>query len=178
MRKRLFARLHAGLHADEVVNTLLKLAVEGHQKVDRVAFGAIDRIEKLAQVRTGFAGGFEVGFEFAPQVAFIAEGKSFGVGLEEKVKGIDHHHVGDQVHLEIELTRGIGEDQARQKIPVRILLPIDEVPGRQDLQGKAGDGCAAVGCRAEPHDLRAQRHGTVISINGLVVQGDADAHRP
>ena len=52
--------------------------------------------------------------------------------------------------------RLLREDEPGQVVAVRVLLPVEEVVGRRDLQRVADDRRAAVRGRAEPDDVRRQ----------------------
>ena len=66
--------------------------------------------------------------------ALVAERKGLRVRLEEEVERIEHRHLGDQVHLDAQLRRLLREHEAREVVSLRILLPVDEVLVRRDLQ--------------------------------------------
>ena len=69
-----------------------------------------------------------------------------------------------------------GKREPGLKIAERILLPVDEVLGRGDLQVVIEDRRAAMRSRPQPDDLRAQRHGPVVLIMGDVGQRDVNGH--
>jgi len=52
--------------------------------------------------------------------------------FDEEIEGVDARHVGDQLACREGLDR-LGDDDARQKIAERVLLPMDEV-ARCDAQ--------------------------------------------
>src|SRR3546814_18154930 len=64
----------------------------------------------------------------------VVEGEMLGIGLEEKVEGIDHRHVGDQVDHHLEPVGLFREDQPGKIIALRVLLPVDEMVLRLDAQ--------------------------------------------
>ena len=70
----------------------------------------------------------------------------------------------------------LRKDAARQKVAVRILLPILEMLCRRNLQRIAGDGRPGMGRRSQPNDLRRQGHQPVISIAGPMIESNADGH--
>ena len=78
--------------------------------------------------------GLEIGGKFVAQVVRIGEGKVLGVGFDEEIERIDHRHLGDEVDLDAEFVGRLRKHQPRQPIAVRILLPVDEMLGRRDLQ--------------------------------------------
>src|SRR5262249_38305620 len=100
------------------------------------------------------------------------------IWLQEKIERIDDGHFGHQVHFERELARLFRKDQPCQKIPVRVLLPVEKVFLGRNAQRVAHDGSAAVRRRPQAHDLGSKRYQPVVLINSLVMEGDPDAHQP
>ena len=150
---------------------VLQFGVERDQKRDGpVALGR-DLLEVLLQQR-GFGLGREIGGEFGRQLLRIGEGKFLGVGLDEEVEGIDDREFGGEIDLDLELLDQLGKHVARQPVAVRVLLPIDEVIGRRDLERIARHPRAAVGRRTQPDRLRPQRDRPVVEVAGDVMQAD------
>jgi hypothetical protein len=115
--------------------------------------------------------------EFALEALRILEGKRLGGLVHEEVEGIDHRHVGHQVDRDRKRFRLFGEHQACHPVAERILLPVEEVAGRFDLQRIAEDGGAGVGGGAQAHLMRPELDRAVEAVAGLVVKRDADGHR-
>ncbi len=170
-RQRLVRFLDARLHADDVMDHPLQLGVERDQERDRPAAPRRDLGEIFRQQR---AGGFrrEIGGELGRQFVRIGEGKFLGVGLDEKVEGIDDRELGGQVDLDLEFLDRLGKDVARQPVAVRVLLPIDEVIGRRDLERIARHPGAAVRRRTQPDRLGPQRDRPIVGVAGDVVEAD------
>ena len=118
----------------------------------------------------------EVGREVALLRALVGERKGFRVRLEEEVEGIEHRHLGDQVHLDAQLVRLLGEDVAREVVSLRILLPVDEMFGGRDLQRIGNDARAAVGRGPQAHHLWPERHEPVVAIVRYVIECDMYGH--
>ena len=106
----------------------------------------------------------------------IGERNLFGVRFEEKIERVDHRDLGDQIDLDAEFVGFFGEDQSRQPITLRILLPIDKMLLGQDLERVSQDRCTAVWRRAQADDLRTQIDQAVIAIMGDVIQRDVNSH--
>ena len=68
----------------------------------------------------------------------------------------------------------IGKDDPRLPIAVRILLPVEEVIGRADLERIIGHRGPAMGGGAQPHDLRAEFDGPTIAVASQVMEGCFD----
>jgi hypothetical protein len=64
----------------------------------------------------------------------IGEGIGLGLRLEEEVERVDRRHVGHEVHRDGEVPHSLGEDDAGLEVPLRVLLPVDEVVGGLDLE--------------------------------------------
>ena len=67
----------------------------------------------------------------------IGKGPGLRDGLDEKVERIVDSHVGDEIDLDLQFRHRLRENEARQEIAVGILLQIDEMIGRTDLQRMA-----------------------------------------
>ena len=83
-------------------------------------------------------------------------------------------HNGEQVHLDGEMIDLVRKDDSRLPVAVRILLPVQEVIRRADLQRIIGHRRAAVRRRAQPDDLRSQRHRAAVAITGEVMEAGLD----
>ena len=106
----------------------------------------------------------------------VTERKGLSLGLEEEVERIDHRHVGDEIDRDLELRRLLGKHQARQMIALRILLPVDEVVLRLDLERVGKYRRAAVRGGTQAHDLRPERDRPVVGVGRPMMQRDVDAH--
>ena len=69
-----------------------------------------------------------------------------------------------------------GEDVAREVVSLRILLPVDEMLGRRDLQRIGNDARAAMGRGPQPDDLWSERHEPVVAIVRDVIECDMYGH--
>jgi len=70
----------------------------------------------------------------------------------------------------------LREDDAREVVTLRILLPIDEMIGRLNVQRVAVNGRAVVRCRSQANDLRAERNCALVVVASLVMKCDSDGH--
>ena len=70
----------------------------------------------------------------------------------------------------------LRENDARQIIALRILLPVEEVALRFDLERIGRDRRAAMRRGPQPDHLRRQLHQAVVVVDGLVMQRDANRH--
>ena len=108
------------------------------------------------------------------QLGRIGEGQRLGIGLDEEIEGVDDREVGDEVDLDLEAARRFRKDEARQPVAVRILLPVDEMPGRLDFHRIGDDPRLGVGRGPQPDDLRRKRDRAVIVVGRAVVEGGDD----
>ena len=177
--QRLLGRLHARLHAHQVADRVLQLAVEPHQHVDGVLAGGDRGAEALDE------GGetrphrrrLEERDQFLGERRRVAERIGLGVRLDEEVERVDHRHVGGDVDDDLQVVGGFGEDDAGDPVAVGILLPVEEVPGRRDVERVPEHRRAAVRRRAQPDLVRRDRDAAVEAVGGAVLQRDADGHR-
>ena len=143
-RERLVRRLHAGLHADDVGDLLLQARVEVDDEIDGAVGLARNRIEERREPRARSAR-LSGRSRARPRSSGIVERATARPTLDEEVERIEDRHVGDEIDLDLELGRRLREDEARQPIAVRILLPVHEMIGRGDLQRIAQDGVRECG---------------------------------
>ena len=59
-------------------------------------------------------------------------GKRLRLGFEKEVERVEHRHLGDEVDVDDELPRPLREDEAREVVSLRVLLPVEEVQLRRD----------------------------------------------
>jgi hypothetical protein len=175
-RERLLAGLDAGLHPDDVVHVRVQPAIELDQEVDGGDRAAIDRRDPAREQRTRLVE-LEIGLEFLGGARFVGEGILLGLGLEEEVEGIEDRHLGHEVDLQAELAGPLGNDDPGQVVAERVLLPVQEVFRRLDMERIAQDAGARVWRRPQADDLGPQRRGPVVAVAGLVRQCNVDGHR-
>ena len=173
--QRFFGRLHTGFHADGVADVLVQALVDLHQKVDGALALAVHAGQVFFEQRR--LGVFDqIRLQFFAHGVRILEGHFFGRGLQKKVKRVEHGHFGDHVHRDFEGGGLFGKNQSRLVVGKSVLLPVDEVLCRFDLEAVAQDAAAAVRRWAQADDLGAQLHRTVVGVVGDVVQGNVYRH--
>ena len=170
-RQRLVRLLHARLHADDVAHHALQFGVERDEKIDRAVAPPRDLAHVFREQRAGRFGR-QIGGEFGLQLLGIGEREFLGVGLDEKVERIDDGEFGRQIDLDLELAGLLRKHEAREPVAVRILLPVDEMLGRRDLQRIAGHAGAAMRGRPKPDRLRPQRDRPVVGVLSEVMEAD------
>ena len=69
-----------------------------------------------------------------PEVFRIVEGKMLCAVFDEEVEWVVDGHVGDEVDLDPEFAHRFGEHEPRHPVAVWVLLVINEMPFRRDLQ--------------------------------------------
>ena len=67
------------------------------------------------------------GLQFLGQPRLVDERNLLGRRLQEKVERVDDRHLGDEIDFDRQLCGRFGKYEPRQKIAVRVLLPIDEM---------------------------------------------------
>ena len=173
--QRLLAGLDARLHADQVADHLLQPLVQPDDEVDGRDRLARDRGDQLGHERAGRLG-LEERQQLLEQARRVGEGPGVGGSLDEEVERVEDRHLGHEVDLDREMVRRLVEQQPRQPVAVRILLPVDEMLGRADLQAVGQDPGAAVGGGAQPDDMRPEIDAAIIAVSGLMVERDLDRH--
>ena len=160
------------LHADDVMDHPLQFGVERDQKWYRAVAPRRGLRDVFRQQRAGGLGR-EIGGQFGRQLVRIGERKLLGVGLDEKIEGIDDREFGRQIDLDLEFLDRLGEDVAREPVAVRVRPPIDGLVGRRDVERVAArHPRAAMGRRTQSDRLGAERDRTVVAVTGDVIPSD------
>ena len=167
--------LHARLHPDDVLDFVMDEAVEVDEEVDGVALAAGNLVEKGAQARPERLE-FEVGLEFVREDGVVGEGKFLGGVLDEEVEGIDRRQVGGELDLDLELVGLFRENEPRLEVALRVLLPVDEVGLRRDLERVVEDRRPAMGGGAQAHDLRPERNRLGVTVVSDVGERGVNGH--
>ena len=168
-----FGRLHARLHADGVLNVALQLLVQSHQKVHGAAGPTVHLVQIALEQRRGRRGS-EIGCQLARLGRAVLEWKLLGLGLQKKVERVEDGHFDDHIDRDLELARGRGKHQPCLVVGKRVLLPVDEVAGRLDLERIRQHLGTTVGGRPQADYLRPQLDEAVIGIVRDVTQGDVN----
>src|SRR2546429_2299072 len=111
-------------------------------------------------------------------------GKLGGIGeregprerLAEKIEGIDHRHVGDEIDGDGEFARLLRKHEPCKPVSVRVLLPVHEMLRRRHLERVAFDARAAMRGRAQPDDLRGESNRPVVAIAREMIETGEDRH--
>src|SRR5215468_7074999 len=148
--QRLVGRLHTWLHACNIADLVLELAVKRDKIIYGVRAFARQRGEESLEQRT-------CGLRFE-------ERRQIGAQMLRKVERIDDVHVGHEVDGNRKLSGLFGKYVAGKPVAVGVLLPIHEMLGRQHLEGIAFDRRAAMGGRAQADHLRTETDGSIVTI--------------
>ncbi len=167
-RQRLLGCLHTGLEPHQVGDVALHPLVQGDQEVRRLHRRARNRGDVVGEGRRRLVA-HPVRREFALQRGVVLEGKVLGRGFEEEIERVEHRHLGDEVDLDAQQRRLVGEDESRQVVGLRVLLPVDEVRLGLDAHRIAQDAGARMRRGPQPDDLRPERDRTVVRVTGDVV---------
>lgn len=172
------AGLNPGFHTHDVTDVALQARVGGNEHVDDrqvVTQFAPKPRKPFGKQRPGnFL--FQEWRQLDLELAGIGERIFLGVLFDEEVERIDDGHVGHQIDGHLELARLFGKHQARNPVAERVLLPVEEMRRRFDLQRVAVDRRAAVWRGPQPDLVRRQRHRLVEVVRRLVRQPYSDCH--
>src|SRR5262249_30203445 len=113
---------------------------------------AVDAAEEMEESRAR-GNHFEERRELLRQPRLVAERKRLGRRLEEEVERIQDRHLGHEVDVDRQLAGRVGKDVSRQVIAVRILLPVDEVLARRDVERICEDGGPTVRRRPQSDEM-------------------------
>lgn len=154
-RQRLVRRLDAGLHADNVTYVSLKPKVEFDEKIDGAPVVAGDRREIIVELGAGGLD-FETGCKLRRKIWLVRDGKLLRIWLHEKIERVENSHLGEEIDFNLEFARLLGKNQPRLPVSMRILLPVDEMPGWQDFKRIACNARPAMRRGPQPDDLGAK----------------------
>ena len=173
--QRLLRRVHARLHPDRVVDRLLDPLVQGHQEIDRPLLFPRRFFEEILEQRTTFCL-HQIRREFLSLLLLILEREMLRVLFEEEIEGVDHRHVGDQLDLDAQAPSLLRKHDPREEVPEGVLLPVQEVLLRHDLQAVGANRRARMRRRAQPDHVGREPHGSVEPVVRVVVDRDSDGH--
>ena len=144
--ERLFRRLDARLEPNDVCDVLRQPAVEIDEEIDGARLAPIDRAETIvAQPRHRPAAARDTA-QAPAQPGLVDERKRFGRRFQKEVERIEDRQLGDQINVDQQLARPVGEDEPREVVAVRVLLPVDEVfPRRRPSASSSGSGVRQCG---------------------------------
>ena len=173
--QRLLRRHDAGLHADDVADLALHLRVQRDDEVDRVRMRAVDAFEKCLEQRPGRLRR-AVDFQVVADVLRVVERKTFRRWFDEEVERVIDRHVGDQIDLDLQLGHRFWKDEAREEVAVGVLLHVDEVVLRLDLERVAKHLGARMRRGLQPDHLRAEHNRPVVFVVRQVIDGCENCH--
>ena len=177
--ERFLGRLHAGLHADEIPDLVLQLPVQTNQHVDRLFAGTqrrAKRIEPGGEPRTRRRR-VEERDQLLGERGRVIERMELRIRLDEEIERVDDRHVGDEVDRDVERRGRLGEHEPRDPVSVGVLLPVEEVLCRSDVQRITEHRRAAMRRGPQPDFVRRQLDRPVEAVGRPVLQRDADRHR-
>ena len=173
--ERLLACLHARFEAHDVGDVFLQPRVQPDDEVDRALLLAIDLRQPLLHQRTHRLELAERR-DLLGKLGIVGEGPFLGGGLEEEVEGVGHGHVGHEIDRDFELGRALGDHQAGEMVALRVLLPVEEVFLRLDLERIGQHRRAGMRRGPQAHDLGTQHHRPVVQVGRPMMQRDVNAH--
>ena len=126
---------------------MLQLPVQTHQHVDRLLVAAQRRAKRREPRRKSRTGGrgVEKRNQLLGERVRVLEWIELRVRLDKEIERIDHRHVGDQIDDDVERTCvGSGKTSRATQLPYGILLPVEEIVRRLDVQRIAKHRSAAM----------------------------------
>ena len=174
--ERLLRCLHTRLHPDHVLDRLLHRAVRLDEEVVRLARPQVERGEEALEAGRRRQAR-EVGLEVGQCVRVVAERPLARGLLEEVVERAVRLEVRHQIDVDPEVVGLLGDDDPREVVAERILLPVHEVVGRLDPHRVAVDRRPVVGRRPQAHRLRPEGHPAGVAVVRRMSERDPDRHR-
>ena len=149
--------------------------IKGHQEViDRLFFN-VDFGQESVEFRAALQL-FQIGLQLPLELFGVLEGVVLGVLLHKKVKGVDGGHVGYNFNIHFKLGAFFRKHQPCQIVTEGILLPVDEMLRRFNLQAVTVNGRARMGGRAQAHRVRRHVDWPVKLVGGAMVDCNANSH--
>ncbi len=167
--------MHAGLETDAVFDLTPEQLIEANQEINGASLGDVHGLEEFPEHGTGGTG-LEEGSEFLFERGVVIERIFFSVGFEEEVERVIDRHFGDEVHLDEQLARFFGNDEAAEVVAERILLPVQEMFSGQDAKRITEDGGAAMRGGPQADDVGRVRDRAVILVMCPVVESYVYRH--
>ena len=174
-RQRFFRLLNTGFHADQIPHALLQSMIQVDQERNGSLLTPRKRRDEIGDQRS-YRTGAQVGCKVRPQFVRVGEREGLRISLDEEIERIDHRHRGGEMHLDTKFGGRLGKNKPGEPVAVRILLPVDEVLFRVDLERVAVDGGTTMGRWPQSDDLRSQRDQAVVLVGCDVVKCDQDGH--
>jgi hypothetical protein len=97
--------------------------------------------------------------------------------LQEKIEGVVHCHLDDEVHPHVQPRHRFIEDQTSEITTLRILLSVDEMIAGHEFQRIGEHPGLRVRRRPQPNHTGAIFDWLVVFISGAVMQGDMEGHK-
>src|ERR1700733_12183421 len=110
------------------------------------------------------------------QDVVVFEWKFFRVRFEEKIERIEHGHLGNQIHFHTKFLRLFLENQTREVVGLRVLLPVNEMFFWLNAKGIAQNPRPRMRRGAQPDILRAGAQKPVLFIMRPVTEGYVNGH--
>src|SRR5262249_46142081 len=124
--QRLFRRLYARFHADQIFDVAGEFTVELGKERDaahllRRNCSQVTLEERRQRLLA------KVWREFCSLPRFVLERITLCVRVEKKIEGVDDRHLGDEVDFDAKVACGFWKHKSRQIVCLRVLLPIDKM---------------------------------------------------
>ena len=175
LRQRLLGRPNPRLQPNDVADAVPHGLVHPHQVVNRALPCWLQPGHQLGQERPRRFGAAESG-QLGLEHRIVAERDGLGVAFQEEGERVDGRHIGQQVDRDFELRHPLREHRAGEEIALRILLPIEEVPGGLHGQRIGQDPGAAMRRWAQADGLRPKLDWAVVAVAGSMRQGYVQRH--
>ncbi len=128
--------LDARLHPHRVGDVAVDRGVQGREEVDgdRAALGLRRQLVLPGRRVLAVVDRSQVRRQVGRQRRLVGEREPLGVLLDEEVERVDHHQVGNQADGDVEDLDLLREDDPGQPVAERVLLPVEEVVLRADVE--------------------------------------------
>ena len=170
----LYPRFQADGVGQVVVNPLVQINQKVHRNLPLVFF-QLQAFDPVQQQRP-LVHQLPVRGEVLGQPVFINKGEVRRLFVQKEVKGIDHLQVRNHFDLHLQALGFFRKNQPGQIVAEGVLLPVDEVLFRENLEAKGQDRRAAVGRRSQAHHMGTEVNRPIIAVFGVVDQFDTDGH--
>ncbi len=174
--QRLGRGLHPRFHTQGVAQIGIELLVEGDQIIDSRRFLIGDRADIVHQDVVVFLD-LQIGRQLFLESGVIRKRKALGAGFQKEIERIEDLDFQHQIDRHLEGRCLFRKDDAGQPVAERILLPVDEMVCRLDLQGVGLHMRLGMRGGAETNDLGSETDRSIIAVIRNMMQRSQNTHR-
>ena len=142
----LFTALDTRIHSHQIPDEALQVLVDLNEMIDGTNFLAAMFLDELPKFRAGRED-FEIGDQLFRKYGIVGKGNLFRRRLDEKIEGVDRNHFRNEIDFDGEFANRFGKDEPGEIVAIGVLLPVQEVRLRKDVEGVTANRGSTMGGR-------------------------------